>query len=112
VTGPGVSTPIERAHRNLGDHTLGIIGLGQIGAEIARRCASFGMRVLAVDPVSQLPVEGVAELWPPEDLNRLLAESDFVVIAAPHTPQTEQLFGREQLRSMRLGAYLINIGRS
>jgi len=111
VTGPGVSTPIERAHRNLGDHTLGIVGLGQIGVEIAKRCASFGMRVLAVDPVARLPVEGVAELWPPEDLNRILTESDFVVIAAPHTPQTEQLIGREQLRSMRPGTYLINVGR-
>jgi phosphoglycerate dehydrogenase-like enzyme len=111
ATGPGVSTAIERAHRNLGDHTLGIVGLGQIGVEIARRCASFGMRVLAVDPVARLPVAGVAELWVPEKLNTLLAASDFVVIAAPHTPRTERLFGGEQFRAMRPGAYLINIGR-
>src|SRR5205807_9600761 len=49
-------------------------------------------------------------LWPPEELARLLAVSDFVVIAAPHTPRTVKLFRREQFQQMKPTAYLINIG--
>jgi phosphoglycerate dehydrogenase-like enzyme len=111
AAGPGVTSAIDRAHPSLGDLTLGIVGLGQIGAEIARRAASFGMRTLAVDPVMRPAPEGVAALWPVEKLPALLAESDFVVIAAPHTPETAQLFRREQFRTMKPSAYLINIGR-
>ncbi|MBI3838411.1 MAG: D-2-hydroxyacid dehydrogenase [Planctomycetia bacterium] len=111
AAGPGVTNAIDRAHRSLGDLTLGIVGLGQIGAEIARRGVSFGMRVLAVDPVQQTAPEGVVALWPVESLPTLLSESDFVVIAAPHTPQTAQLFRRKQFQAMKPGAYLINIGR-
>ena len=111
ATGPGVLNAIDRAHANLGDLTLGIVGLGSIGMEIARRCATFGMRIVAVDPVQKTASEGVAALWGPEHLHDLLAESDFVVIAAPHTPQTEQLFRRPQFQAMKPSAYLINIGR-
>jgi phosphoglycerate dehydrogenase-like enzyme len=50
-------------------------------------------------------------VWPVERLDGLLGESDFVVIAAPHTPQTEQLFGRRQFEMMKREAVLINIGR-
>ncbi len=111
ATGPGVVSAIDRAHVSLGDLTLGIVGLGQIGSEIARRCSLFGMRVLAVDPLRQSGGEGVAALWPPERLDELLGQSDFVVIAAPHTPETQQWFRRAQFQSMQRGAYLINIGR-
>jgi phosphoglycerate dehydrogenase-like enzyme len=111
VTGPGVLSAIDRAHPSLGDLTLGIVGLGAIGTEIARRGASFGMRVLAVDPVQPEAPPEVAALWPPERLHELLAASDFVVIAAPHTPETEQMFRRRQLQAMKRSAYLINIGR-
>jgi phosphoglycerate dehydrogenase-like enzyme len=110
-SGPGVANAIDGAHRMLGDLTLGIVGLGHIGAEIARRGADFGMRVLAVDPLRTAAPKGVAALWPPERLDELLRESDFVVIAAPHTPETEQLFRRRQLQAMKRSAYLINIGR-
>jgi phosphoglycerate dehydrogenase-like enzyme len=111
ATGPGVTSAIDRAHRLLGDLTVGIVGLGQIGSEIARRAASFSMRVLAVDAVRRAAPETVAAIWPPARLDELLAESDFVVIAAPHTPDTEQLFRREQFRTMKRSGYLINIGR-
>src|SRR5207248_10561122 len=108
------------------DATLGVVGLGAIGSEVARRARAFGMRVVAVDPryndqppltpPSPLGGEGkgegvVAELWKPDELHRLLSASDFVVIAAPHTPRTEKLFRREQFRQMKPTAYLINIGR-
>jgi phosphoglycerate dehydrogenase-like enzyme len=111
AAGPGTVTAIDRAHLHLGDATLGIVGLGNIGAEIARRGLAFGMRVLAVDPVRTQAPDGVAQLWRPERLPDLLAASDFVVIAAPHTPETVKLFRRAQFRQMKRSAYIINIGR-
>jgi phosphoglycerate dehydrogenase-like enzyme len=111
ATGPGVVNAIDRAHLHLPDCTLGVVGLGSIGAEIARRALAFGMRVLAVDPVRAEAPPGVESLWRPERLPDLLGESDFVVIAAPHTPETEKLFRRPQFRQMKPSAYLINIGR-
>jgi phosphoglycerate dehydrogenase-like enzyme len=110
-TGPGVVNAIDRAHRHLGDQTLGVVGLGGIGGEVARRGLAFGMRVLAVDPVRTEAPPGVKALWPVERLPGLLAESDFVVIAAPHTPRTAKMFRREQFRQMKPSAYLINVGR-
>ncbi len=111
AAGPGVTNDIDRAHRVLGDLTLGIVGLGQIGREIARRAAAFEMRVVAVDPLVRGPVEGVAAVWPSDQLDELLRQSDFVVIAAPHTPDTEQLFRRRQFQAMKPSAVFINIGR-
>ncbi len=109
--GPGVVSPNDRAHWHLSDATLGIVGLGSIGAEIARRGLAFGMRVIAVDPVQTEAPQGVEALWGLDRLPQLLADSDFVVIAAPHTPQTEGMFGRHQFAQMKSTAYLINIGR-
>jgi phosphoglycerate dehydrogenase-like enzyme len=111
ATGPGRVIEIDRRHLHLSDHTLGIVGLGQIGSEIARRGLAFGMRVVAVDPVQIEAPAGVEALWRLERLPDLLAASDFVVIAAPHTPQTMKMFRREQFRLMKRNAYLINIGR-
>ena len=104
-------TDIDRAHRHLSDDTLGIVGLGSIGREIARRGLAFGMRVRAVDPFPAEVPAGVDSVWPVERLPELLGSSDFVVIAAPHTPQTEKLFRRPQFQQMKPSAYLINIGR-
>ena len=109
--GPGTISAIDRAHLHLADATLGIVGLGQIGSEIARRGLAFGMRVLAVDPVQTTAPPGVAALWPLARLPDLLRESDFVVIAAPHTPETEAMFRRSQFSQMKPTAFLINIGR-
>ena len=111
ATGPGVVNPIDRAHLHLADGTLGVVGLGAIGAEVARRALAFGMRVLAVDPVRTEVPAGVAALWRPERLTDLLGESDFVVVAAPHTPETERLFRRPLFQRMKKTAYFINVGR-
>jgi phosphoglycerate dehydrogenase-like enzyme len=111
ASGPGTGSAIDRAHHGLADATLGIVGLGGIGTEVARRGRAFGMRVLAVDPVRQQPPEGVAALWGPDRLPDLLAASDHVVIAAPHTPQTYKLFRRPQFQQMKRTAYLVNVGR-
>jgi phosphoglycerate dehydrogenase-like enzyme len=111
VMGPAQVGGIERAHPSLGGTTLGIVGLGSIGAEIARRAPVFGMRVLAVDAVRREAPPEVEALWGPERLDDLLAASDHVVIAAPHTPATEKLFRRPQFRRMKPTAVLVNIGR-
>ena len=111
ATGPATVSSVDRSHLHLADTTLGVVGLGQIGSEIARRGLAFGMRVLAVDPVQTTAPPGMAGLWRLDRLPDLLGESDFVVIAAPHTPETAKLFRRERFRQMKPSAYLINIGR-
>jgi len=111
LTGPSSVSGMDRAHMHLSDQTLGIFGCGSIGSEIARRGLAFGMRVVAVDPRVDTPPEGVEAVWPPDRLADLLATSDLVVIAAPHTPQTEGLFDRARLQQMKSSGYLINIGR-
>src|SRR5262245_6037440 len=94
VTGPAHVSAADRSHLHLADATLGVVGLGQIGSEVARRGLAFGMRVLAVDPVQTVAPTGVAALWRLDRLPELLGKSDFVVIAAPHTPEPAQLFRR------------------
>lgn len=111
ATGPGQIGSIDRAHRCLADLTLGVFGFGYIGEEIGRRGAAFGMRVIGMDPLKTEAPEGVEAIWPPEKLDELLAVSDFFVIAAPHTPETERLFRLDKLRKMQPSAVLINIGR-
>ena len=111
LTGPGIVSEIDRRHRHLSDCAIGVVGVGHIGAEVCRRAHAFGMQIRGVDPQTQA-VEGVLdEVWKPERLPELLAQSDFVVICAPHTPETERMFGADQFRQMRDSAWLINIGR-
>jgi len=111
AAGPGTVSGIDRAHRHLADQTLGVVGLGAIGSEVARRGLAFGMRVLAVDPVQTEPPAGVAALWGLDRLAELLGASDFVVVAAPHTPETVRMFRRDRFRQMKPSGYFINIGR-
>lgn len=108
--GPGEVHPSDRAALTLADCTLAVVGLGGIGAETARRGLAFGMRVLGVDPKAGAAPPGV-ELFRPDQLADVLGQADFVVIAAPHTPDTYKLFNRARLRQMKKTAYLINVGR-
>ncbi len=110
-SGPAVITGVDRAHTTLAGATLGVVGLGSIGNEIARRGVCFGMRVLAVDSEPREPPPQVEGPWGTERLDDLLAESDYVVIAAPHTPETEKLFRAPKFARMKSSAILINIGR-
>ncbi len=111
TAGPGVVNDMDRAHMHLSDTTVGIVGLGAIGKEIARRANAFGMRVIAVDPVPQDKPDVVDSLWQLDRLDEVLSQSDFVVVAAPHTPQTVGMFDRKTLQKMKPSSYLINIGR-
>ena len=95
----------------LPEATALIIGVGGIGAETARHCAGFGMRVIGVDARLERPPEGVAELHRPEALDALLPHADFVIMTVPHTPETEGMMNAERFRRMKSSAVLINIGR-
>ena len=96
---------------HLPEATVGIIGVGGIGAETARMCSEFGMTVLAVDPRVTDPPKGVAELHGSGALNEVLPRCDFVVLTVPETPETQGLFSTETLGRMKNTAVLINIGR-
>lgn len=110
-SGPAVTTPVDLAHTTLAGAALGVVGLGSIGAEIARRGVCFGMSARAVDALPRETPPGVEAVWPPDRLHDLLEWSDYVVIAAPHTPQTEGLFRKPLFARMKSSAVLINIGR-
>jgi glyoxylate reductase len=91
--------------------TLGIIGIGRIGRGVAHRAKGFDMRVLYYDP-NPLPPEVQQGLnATPVDLKRLLAESDFVSVHVPLTPQTQHLMSKLQFESMKRTAILINTSR-
>ncbi len=90
--------------------TLGIIGMGQIGLEMARRARGFDMRVLYYSRTRKPDVE--AELSTEfVGLDRLLAESDFVSLHVPLTPETRHFIGEQELRQMKPSAILINVAR-
>lgn len=96
--------------RQLFGKTLGIVGFGRIGREVAARARALGMRILCHDPfVSEERIE--AEGAVPADLATLLAESDFVTLHAQLTPQTEGMIGEEELRRMKPTALLVNCAR-
>ena len=86
--------------------TVTIFGMGHVGRAIVRRLSGFGCRILGVDPQEDMP-PGVTG----RDLNGALADSDFVILAAPLTPATHHLIGQEAIAKMKPAALLINVGR-
>jgi phosphoglycerate dehydrogenase-like enzyme len=92
--------------------TVGIVGMGTIGGELARLATALGLRVIGTRRSGpSAPPPGVAWLGGPADLDRLLAEADFVVLAAPNTRETRGLIGERQLQTMKRSAFLINLAR-
>lgn len=110
-SGPGHVSEIDLRHLHLADCTLGVVGVGSIGAEICRRATAFSMRTIGVDPLVRTVPGVIDEVWTMDRLPELLQESDFVAIAAPHTPETVGLFGAAEFARMKPTAFLINIGR-
>jgi phosphoglycerate dehydrogenase-like enzyme len=104
--------PPERTIANLGGlrgGTLGIIGLGCIGAEVARRALAFDMRVVAVRRRGgPSPIAGVSVVT---TLDELLPGSDHIVVAAAATPRTYHLLGAAAFAAMKQGAHLVNVAR-
>ena len=94
--------------------TMGIVGLGGIGQEVARLAKAVGMKVLATRRSAANrtdSVDGVDTLYPPQDLEFMLAQSDYVAVCAQYTPETKGIIGKTQLQVMKATAYLINIAR-
>ena len=89
---------------------VGILGIGAIAEEIARKCKAFGMKVFGIDIVKR-KVDAVDYFYGPEDLLKVVQEVDYFVIVAPLTPQTRKMVGTKVLSSMKPTAFLINIGR-
>jgi phosphoglycerate dehydrogenase-like enzyme len=96
--------------RELRGLTVGIVGLGDIGTEVARLCRAFGMHVLGLRR-RPAPSDLADEVLPPDRLQDLLARSDFVVIAVPLTAETRGMIGRAELAAMKPDAWLVNISR-
>lgn len=88
--------------------TLGIIGYGHIGSQLGVLAEGMGLRVLFYDVATKLPLGNVKSC---DTLSELLAQSDFVTLHVPETPQTKNMFGAEQIAQMRKGAYLMNASR-
>jgi glyoxylate/hydroxypyruvate reductase len=94
--------------------TVCFVGYGHIARRAATLCQALGMRVLCVRAsiAEQQPgFEAVERFYPVEELNDVLSESDFVVVAAPHTARSEGMIGAQQLAAMKPSAVLVNISR-
>jgi phosphoglycerate dehydrogenase-like enzyme len=94
----------------LNGQTLGILGLGAIGQEVARLASALGMRVLGTKR-RPAAIPGVAEVLPSERTNEVLAQSDFVLLLLPATPATADIINADRLSQMKRGAWLLNFGR-
>jgi phosphoglycerate dehydrogenase-like enzyme len=99
--------------RELYGATVGIVGIGNIGMEVGRLAKVFGCRVIATkrSATSSESTPYADEILPPSELPRLLAESDYVVLSMPLTPETRGMIGEKELRAMKPTAALINIAR-
>lgn len=96
---------------HLAESTALIIGVGGIGGEVARLCSAFAMRVIGVDArVTDTPI-GDVELHPPDALDQLLPQADWVIMTVPHTPHTQGMMHAARFRLMKPSAVLINVGR-
>jgi D-3-phosphoglycerate dehydrogenase len=103
----------KRYEFNSGDmtgHTLGIVGLGRIGSQLARLVQNFSMKVLAFDPIAtsaqakELGIELV-------ELDEVIRTSDFISLHVPLTGQTKGMINRESIATMKKGAILVNLAR-
>ncbi len=89
---------------------IGILGVGVIGEEIARKCKAFGMTVFGMDIVRR-EIDSVDFFYGPEDLPQVAKEVDYLILVAPSTPETLKIVGTKVLSSMKPTAFLINIAR-
>jgi D-3-phosphoglycerate dehydrogenase len=96
----------------LAERTLGIYGLGSIGRAVARRGHGFGMRVIGYDvaPASRT-LAADAGIETVSEPHELFAGSDFLVLCAPATPETDHIVRAESLALMRVGSFLVNVSR-
>ena len=95
----------------LAEKTMGVIGYGNIGRQVARRARAFDMTILAVDAQPGPSDDPKTEVWPLGRLDDLLRASDVVVISAPATPESRHMIGAAQLAAMKRSAGLVVISR-
>lgn len=100
----------RRTAASLNGKTLGILGLGAIGQELARLASALRMEVIGVRR-NPAPLPGVAEVLPPERADEVLARSDFVVLLLPATAETDNFMNAARLAKMKPTAWLLNFGR-
>ncbi|MHA2269370.1 MAG: NAD(P)-dependent oxidoreductase [Promethearchaeota archaeon] len=94
---------------------VGIIGLGNIGIEIAKRLQAFEMKILALKRMKSFDLQNEMNLeflGGPEDLDYVLTESDFIVVIVPLTPATRGMIGAREIGLIKPSAYLINVARA
>jgi phosphoglycerate dehydrogenase-like enzyme len=90
--------------------TVGIIGLGAIGAEVAKKASLMGMRVIGVRRTPD-PLDYVEQVYPPEQMGPVFEQSDYIINLLPSTPDTQKLIDRRYFNLMKPTACFINIGR-
>jgi phosphoglycerate dehydrogenase-like enzyme len=100
----------HRVAMPLNGKTLGILGLGAIGQEVARLASALGMRVVGTKRRPE-PMANVAEVLPAERTDEVLAQSDFVLLLLPATAETNNFIDAKRLAKMKPGAWLLNFGR-
>jgi len=101
---------VQKPAQPLTGKTLGILGLGAIGQDVARIAAALGLRVIGTRRRPQ-PMNDVAEVLPPARTPEVLAQSDFVLLLLPATPETDNFVNAERLAMMKPSAWLLNFGR-
>ncbi len=98
------------AGTDLEGRTLAVVGMGRIGNQVACTAAALGMRVLGTD-AQQVDCAAVERLYPLEQMDEMLRQAEYLVLAVPHTPETEKMIGERELALLPEGAMLINIAR-
>jgi phosphoglycerate dehydrogenase-like enzyme len=101
---------VQTVAQPLTGKTLGILGLGAIGQEVARIAAALGLRVIGTRRRPEA-MAGVAVVLPPERTPEVLAQSDFLLLLLPATPATDNFIDAARLAMMKPGAWLLNFGR-
>ena len=100
-----------KPHGEVRGSTLGIVGYGRVGREVARRAAPFGCRILAANRSPRDAEPGVERLYPLTELDRMLPQCDTVAICTALGPETTGLIDERRLALMKPGVFLINIAR-
>lgn len=109
-----VGRPVPAAWPELSGKTVGILGYGHIGREVARRARAFDMAVCAIrrTPIARVQDNGVALLGGPDMMHEVLRRADYLVIAMPSTDHSKGMIGPRELGLMKPTAYLINVARA
>jgi len=100
----------RRVSEPLAGKTLGILGLGAIGQELARKCAALEVKVIGTKRRPE-PLAHVAQVYPPEATDEVLGASDFVLLLLPSTADTGNFMNARRLKAMKKSAWLLNFAR-